>query len=325
MRCQTRGLIRGGGLLLVAMSVAGCFVQTKGGAAPKAETTEAKPVAKEPAPPVVAKIEKEAVPPLGTKIEKVPPVAEPKAAPTTPAAEGGDWGTVKGRVVWGGDKDPEVKDIVVGAAHAGCLMGNPVADNVKGTIPEENYLVNAKNKGLKNVFVYFVVLPGEKIAINPNLQKFAPEMVIDQPHCMFWPRALALREGQVFVVKNSSQIQHNIRWIGDDAINKGGSIIINPGDKHEVKDLKSQRLPLALECNIHGWMKGRLGVFSHPYYTITDDDGKFEIKDAPVGNHKLMIYHEEIGYRLGAKGKNGEDIAITPAGLDLKELKMGKN
>ena len=229
-------------------------------------------------------------------------------------------------MIWGGEKDPERKDIVVGPAHQGCLVGNPAANNANGTIPDENYLVNAKNKGFKNVFVYFVVQPGEKIAIHPSLQKFPPEVVIDQPHCMCWPCcALAIREGQVFVVKNSSQLQHNIRWIGDEALNKGGNELINPGGMKEIKDLKAQRLPISLDCNIHGWMKGKLGVFAHPYFTITDDDGKFEIKDAPVGNHKLMIYHEEIGYRLGAKGRNGEDITVTATGLDLKELKMGKD
>ena len=324
MRCHIRGFIGCGCLLLAAVLVVGCSGESKGGtkvtSAPPTAKSEPAPVAKEPASPPSTK--EPAVPP-STKEPASPPSTKESA--TTPAADGGAWGTVKGRVIWGGDKDPDVKEIVVGAAHAGCLVDNPVADKVKGTIPDENYIVNAKNKGLKNVFVYFVVQPGEKIAIKPNAQKVAPEVVIDQPHCMFWPRALALREGQVFVVKNSSQIQHNIRWIGDEAINKGGSIIINPGQQHEVKDLKTQRLPLALECNIHGWMKGRLGVFDHPYFAITDDDGKFEIKDAPVGNHKLMIYHEEIGYRLGAKGRNGEDITVTPAGLDLKELKMGKN
>ena len=45
----------------------------------------------------------------------------------------------------------------------------------------------------------------------------------------------------------------------------------------------------------------------------------------PVGKYKIMIYHEVIGYRLGSKGKNGEEYDLKPGVTDLKELKMGKD
>ena len=240
-------------------------------------------------------------------------------------AQTNTWGTVKGRIVWGGKEIPARSEINVGAIPA-CLMANPSADPVKGTILDESLLIDPKSKGLKNVFVYFLFEPGTKIPIAPSQQKFPPEVVIDQPACMFWPRALAVREGQVFVVNNSSAIAHNIRWTGDPvAGNDGRNVLIMPGDKTEIKDLKAQRLPLPLECNIHGWMKGRLGVFNHPYYAITDENGNFEIKDAPAGVQKLMIYHEEVGYRLGLKGKGGEEITVKAGGvLNMGELPMGQ-
>ena len=240
-------------------------------------------------------------------------------------AQGNNWGTIKGRVVWGGSKLPERKKIEVKVDPQHCLTANPTADKTNGTILDESVLVDAKDKGLKNVFVYFLVEQGVKIPVHPNLQKFAGEIVVDQPDCMFFPRALAMREGQVFAVHNTAPVQHNIRWVGDGVNNQGGNVTIKPGDKFQVKDLKAQRLPLPLECNIHGWMKGRLGVFSHPYFAITDDHGNFEIKDAPAGMHKLMIYHEEVGYRLGTKGKNGEDVTVKAGGVtSLGDLPMGK-
>jgi hypothetical protein len=241
-------------------------------------------------------------------------------------AQGNAWGNIKGRVVWGGKELPPPAEIKVTVDQGHCLTANPTADKDKGTILDQKFIINKANKGLKNVFVYFLAEPGAKIPIHPSLQKLAPDVVVDQPDCMFFPRALAMREGQKFVVKNTAPVQHNIRWIGDPtAGNEGGNVTIKPGDTHEVKDLKAQRLPLSLECNIHGWMKGRLGVFNHPYFAITDDNGNFEIKDTPAGMHKLMIYHEEIGYRLGIKGKNGEDITVKAGGTtDLGDLPMGK-
>jgi hypothetical protein len=233
-----------------------------------------------------------------------------------------EWGTIKGRVVWGGDNLPETKWITVTVDQNHCLTANKSAKD--GKIQDEALLVNPKNKGLKNVFVYIAEQPGKQISIHPDLKEVGKEMVIDQPACTFFPRALAMREGQVFVVKNSAPVQHNIRWIGDGTNNQGGNVTVKPGDKAEIKDLKAQRLPLPLECNIHGWMKGRLGVFNHPYFAITDDDGNFEIKQAPTGTYKLMIYHEEIGYRGGAKNKTGEEHTIKGPVTDLGDLPMGK-
>jgi hypothetical protein len=240
------------------------------------------------------------------------------------AAQGMQWGTIKGRIVWGGAQLPERKEITITVNPEHCLKDNMTADPKKGTILEENLIVSPKTKGLKNVLVYIYVPDGEKIAIHPSMQKIPGDLVLDQPACMFMPRALVLREGQNLVVKNSAPVQHNIRWIGDGVANQGGNVTIKPGGDATIKDLKAQRIPLTLECNIHGWMKGRLGVVNHPYFAITDDDGNFEIKNVPAGKHNLMIYHEEIGYRLGIKGKNGEPANVAAGMNNLGDLPMGK-
>jgi hypothetical protein len=236
-------------------------------------------------------------------------------------AQGDKWGTIKGEIVFGGDKIPPRKVIDVKVDPNVCLATNKTANLKDGTILDEAVLINPKNKGLKNVMVWLMNDPKNPLPIHPNLMKFPKELVIDQPACMFFPRALAMREGQVFVVKNSATIQHNIRWIGDGENNQGGNVTIKPGGMAEVKDLKPQRLPLLLECNIHGWMKGRLAVFNHPYYAITDDDGNFKIEDAPVGTWNIMIYHEEFGYRVG---KMGEPITVKGGVNDMCKLPMGK-
>ena len=81
----------------------------------------------------------------------------------------------------------------------------------------------------------------------------------------------------------------------------GGQVIIN---------LKSDRFPVRLSCNIHPWMKGFVAVHDHPYHTLTDANGNFEIKLAPAGAFKLFIWHEAVGWRLGTEGAKGEPITI---------------
>src|SRR5437879_1779668 len=127
-------------------------------------------------------------------------------------AQGNQWTTIKGRVVWGGTKIPEPKRITVTVDKDHCLSANKTAAK-DGTILDETLLVNPKTKGLKNVFVYILVDPDAKIPINPKLANFAPQVKLDQPACAFFPHALVLREGQTLVVQNTAPVQHNIRWI----------------------------------------------------------------------------------------------------------------
>ena len=49
-------------------------------------------------------------------------------------------------------------------------------------------VVNAYNA--HNVFVYIYVEPEDKLPIHPKLRDFPKEVVIDQPACMFFPRAV---------------------------------------------------------------------------------------------------------------------------------------
>ena len=139
---------------------------------------------------------------------------------------------------------------------------------------------------------------------------------------MFEPRVIAIREGQDVVAKNGAQIAHNVRWTGHPDFNAGGNVSLPPGKEYTLPALKAQKLPLVVECNIHPWMRGRIGVFNHPYYAVTDKDGNFEIKLPPKGEYKLFIYHES-GWRGGKAGRDGMPITIKGGQvMDLGNLEF---
>jgi hypothetical protein len=37
---------------------------------------------------------------------------------------------------------------------------------------------------------------------------------------------------------------------------------------------------------------------------------------------QLIVWHESVGWRGGAAGRNGEKITVAPAGTDLKKLDL---
>ena len=104
-------------------------------------------------------------------------------------------------------------------------------------------------------------------------------------------------------------------------MNPGGNVLLPPNTEKEIDDLKADRFPVSVECNIHPWMNGWVRVFNHPYFAVTDENGGFEFKDAPAGNWQLMIWHGSGGWLGGAKGKNGQPITIKAGGTtDLGSL-----
>jgi hypothetical protein len=224
-----------------------------------------------------------------------------------PAARAADqeWGTIKGQVVWAGGAIPQRAPV----------KGNLAGCNNKGPILAEDWVVNPKNQGVQWVLVWLDVEPksGQKLPIHPALQQPKQKKVtMDQPCCMFEPHVLGLREGQQLEVKNSAGIAHNVNWNGNPMTNPGGNQVIPPGGALTIDDLKADRYPLSIACNIHPWMNARVGVFSHPYFAVTDADGNFEIKDAPAGNYRLKVWQESMGWLGGKDGRDGQKITIKP-------------
>jgi hypothetical protein len=218
------------------------------------------------------------------------------------AAQAADeWGTVKGQVTWGGKELPKPEKIDVDKDKEHCLS--------KGAILKEEFVVG-KNGGVKNVFVWLQDAdnPKAKLPIHPSLKEVKDkEVVMDQPCCKFEPRCIALREGQILIGKNSSPINHNMKWTGEAGVNDGDNKLIPAGGKIEI-ELGASLKPVVMECNIHPWMKGWVRVFSHPYFAVTDADGKFEFKNAPAGKYNIVMWHEGVGWVNG--GKAGQPIEI---------------
>jgi hypothetical protein len=232
------------------------------------------------------------------------------------------WGTVKGQIVWAGGTIPAPKKANVDKDQNVCLKD--------GDVFLEDWVTNKDNKGIRWVFVWLVPDPPDpkaKLPIHPSLQKPKEKQAeLDQPCCQFIPHALAMREGQDLVARNSAPIAHNVRWTGHPLKNPGGNLIVPPKGQHVIQGLKADRFPVMVACDIHKWMSATVRVFDHPYYAVTDKDGKFEIKNAPAGPCRLMVWHPPVGYRGGKEGRTGEKIEIKADDTtDLRKLELKDN
>jgi hypothetical protein len=246
-----------------------------------------------------------------------PPKADDKVKEKTPKAEDkveGNWGTIKGRVVFAGDKIPERLALNVTVNQKECLKNGPILS--------EAYVINKKNKGVRWAVVWLIASkdPKEKLEIHPSLKELKDkEVVVDQPCCAFEPRVVVVREGQTLVIKNSAEIPHNFKMDSPSGKNPSINPTIPPGSKFQLPDpdnkdakgLVAEPNALPVRCTQHPWMECHVRVYNHPYFAVTDEDGNFEIKNAPARACRLVVWQESKGWVVGEKDPDKFGIEIT--------------
>src|SRR4029079_6630044 len=160
-------------------------------------------------------------------------------------------------------------------------------------------IVNPKNRGVKNVVVWLrpdstdnKAKLAKKDIFPGDAQRNTVEHVITQACCMFNDRVTLARVGDKIVVKNPAPVPHNFFWSSGN--NGEFNQTIPKLDEFKMTNaLVGEGPPIQYKCTIHGWMTGYVRIFDHPYYAITDEDGKFEIKKAPVGEYRNRHWDEK--------------------------------
>ena len=185
-----------------------------------------------------------------------------------------------------------------------------------GPLYKMDYVVNPKNKGVRWVVVWLVDADDYKKAppIHPDLKEVKQkEVVLDQPCCQFEPHIVCSREGQTLTARNSGAIPHNTK-IDSPGDNPNLNPLIPAGASVSIPDWKADWRPSLASCGIHPWMTAYVRVFDHPYFAVTDEDGRFKIDKAPVGKYRIVAWQESVGY-LDKGLKRGDPIDVKADGV----------
>jgi plastocyanin len=200
------------------------------------------------------------------------------AAPAAAAPAVADAATVAGLVKFEGTA-PKMPPLQMGADPS-CASQHPAP------VPDEEVVVGAGGE-LANVIVYVKNAPGG------NYPPPAPA-VLDQKGCKYIPHVSAVQVGQSIQIKNSDPTLHNVHAMPEvnNAFNEGqpvqGMVSTKKFDKVEMK-------PFRIKCDVHGWMKSYMAVLPHPYHSVSQMNGSFNIGNLPPGNYTLVAWHEKYG------------------------------
>jgi len=193
-----------------------------------------------------------------------------------PAAHAGD---ISGTVTLKGTPKPEqeitqIKD----DANCGKLHKEPVKTRF--------YVVGSKGE-LADVFVTLKGVSGQSAG-----ESAAPAM-IDQKGCEYTPYVFGVQTGQKIVVKNSDPVLHNIHPTPIVAGNKEENRAQMPQGPDLTFSFPKAELFLRFKCDVHPWMFSYACVMDHPFFAVTDKDGKYTIKNVKDGKYTLEFYHRK--------------------------------
>jgi len=161
-----------------------------------------------------------------------------------------------------------------------CSQQNP-----KGATAE-NFVVD--DAGLENVFVYVKDGLGNYWVDVP-----AEPVKLDQHACRYQPHVLGVRAGQKLAISNSDDTLHNVHALApaNHDWNKGQAL----KNIVDQKVFTKPEVMVHFKCDVHNWMHAYVGVVDHPYFAVTHDGGKFELKDVPAGTYTIEAWHEKLG------------------------------
>ena len=248
--------------------------------------------------------------PLGATASKAEAAPSPVAAITTSTAEG--FGTIKGRLVWGGNTAPEPKPVAPAPSGEFCA-GKTLFDN--------GLKVDPKTKGIANAFAYVIDPKGKNPEAEKALLAKEPTVVIDNKNCEFVPYSTAIFKGQQLVFKNDDPVSHNTHLSSVLDPSNNSNAMLPPKTKLDAK-IKPEKQVIPLKCDIHPWMNGYVMAFDHPFFAVSKEDGSFEITGVPAGTQNLIVRNGAVGY-VTPNGKKGLTVVVKAGETtDVGDIKL---
>ena len=200
--------------------------------------------------------------------------------------------TVSGKIAFEGT--PPANDKIQMSSDPYCQMhaaDYPTAETVK-----------VSDGGLENVIVY--VSSGVQGSYPPP----STPVEINQQSCHYIPHVFTMQTNQKLQVKNSDMTLHNIHAWAE----KNPQFNVGQPVQNMVNETKfaTPEVPLPVKCDVHKWMGAFIGVFDHPFHTVSKAGGAYELK-LPPGTYEITAWHEKYGKKT---------MMVTVAGNDKKDV-----
>lgn len=112
--------------------------------------------------------------------------------------------------------------------------------------------------------------------------------VMDQRNETFLPRLLAVQTGTTVDFPNSDSTYHNVF-----SLSRARRFDLGRYAAGKTKSARFDRPGVVrVFCDIHSHMSAFVVVFNHPYFRVTDAEGRFRIDNVPPGTYTVVGWYE---------------------------------
>ena len=112
--------------------------------------------------------------------------------------------------------------------------------------------------------------------------------IMDQRNETFVPHVLAITTGTTVDFPNSDRFYHNVF-----SLSKTKRFDLGRYAAGGSRSVTFDRPGIVrVFCDIHTHMSAFILVFSHPFFALTDDQGRYHIDNVPPGTYNVIAWHE---------------------------------
>jgi plastocyanin len=113
-------------------------------------------------------------------------------------------------------------------------------------------------------------------------------VVMDQRNETFVPHVLAISTGMTVDFPNSDTFYHNVF-----SLSKTQRFDLGRYAAGHSRSVRFDRAGIVrVFCEIHSHMNAFILVFSHPFYALTDAEGRYRIENVPAGVYNVVAWNE---------------------------------
>jgi plastocyanin len=182
----------------------------------------------------------------------------------------------------------------------------------------EDLQVSAKN-GVRNVVVWVenppsgTASPGTNPVTAPSGGAATAAVEMDQKGCMFTPRVVLVPAGGTVNFLNSDRLLHNLH--ARPQLNSPFNRTQSKG--RTIAVTFAQPEIFRVDCDLHSWMRSWVVVTEHPFYAISDVEGRFAVDRLPPGRYKLRVWHEILGTAI-------RDVVVPETGDTQVSIELAR-
>jgi plastocyanin len=111
---------------------------------------------------------------------------------------------------------------------------------------------------------------------------------LDQRNETFVPHVLAITTGTVVNFPNSDHLYHNVF-----SLSKAARFDLGRYAAGKSKSVRFDKPGIVrVFCDIHSHMNAFILVFSHPFFAVTDDEGRYRIDNVPSGTYTIVAWSD---------------------------------